>query len=195
MAEKTGRKKHYYSAVPKELREKVLRLADDCILSRHQGIKKTYERVIANFYWPGVHGNVVRYSRSCDTCQRRVAKRRVPKAPLGKLPLIEMPLMRVAVDLMGPIAPASDRVNRYILSMVNYATTYPEAVALKNVEAETVAEALVTMFTRVGVPQEVLSDQGTQWVAPLRQPDVRLRRAYFRIFVLTSSRLFCRVLH
>ena len=31
--------------------------------------------------------------------------------------------------------------------------------------------------------------------APLRQPGVRLRRAYFRIFVLTSSRLFCRVLH
>ena len=38
------------------------------------------------------------------------------------------------------------------------------AVALKNVEAETVAEALVTMFTRVGVPQEVLRDQGTQFM-------------------------------
>jgi len=49
--------------------------------------------------------------------------------------------------------------------MVDYATRYPEAVALKNVEAETVAEALVTMFTRVGVPQEVLSDQGTQFMS------------------------------
>jgi len=49
--------------------------------------------------------------------------------------------------------------------MVDYATRYPEAVALKNVEAETVAEALVTMFTRVGVPQEVVRDQGTQFMS------------------------------
>jgi len=44
--------------------------------------------------------------------------------------------------------------------MVNYATRYPEATALKTIEAETVAEALVTMFSRVGVPEEVHSKQG-----------------------------------
>ena len=47
------------------------------------------------------------------------------------------------------------------------------AVALKNVEAETVAEALVTMFTRVGVPQEVLRDQGTQFMSSVMK-EVRL---------------------
>jgi len=31
---------------------------------------------------------------------------------------------------------------------------------LKYIEAETVAEALVTVFTRIGIPEEVLSDQG-----------------------------------
>jgi len=46
--------------------------------------------------------------------------------------------------------------------MVDYATRYPEATALKSSEAETIAEALVTMFTRVGIPEEVLSDQGSQ---------------------------------
>jgi len=58
--------------------------------------------------------------------------------------------------------------------MVDYATTYPEAVALKNVEAETVAEALVTMFTRVGVPQEVMSDQGTQFMSSVMKEVSRL---------------------
>jgi len=46
--------------------------------------------------------------------------------------------------------------------MVDYATCYPEATPLKSIEAETVAEALVTMFSRVGVPEELLSDQGSQ---------------------------------
>ena len=65
------------------------------------------------------------------------------------------------MDLIGPIAPVTDRGNRYILTMVDYATRYPEATALKSIEAETVAEALVTMFSRVGIPEEILSDQGS----------------------------------
>ena len=74
-------------------------------------------------------------------------KGRVTKTPLGKMPLIDLPFKRVAVDLVGPIAPVTDKGNRYILTMVDYATRYPEATALKSIEAETVAEALVNVFT------------------------------------------------
>jgi len=84
---------------------------------------------------------------------------------LRKIPLINSPFKRVAVDLVGPIAPVTDRGNRYILVMVNNATRYPEATALKSIEAETVAEELVTMFTRVGIPEEILSDQGSQFLS------------------------------
>ena len=96
------------------------------------------------------------------------------KTPLGKMPLIDSPFKRVAVDLVGPIAPVTDRGNRYILTMVDYATRYPEATALKSIEAETVAEALVTMFSRVGVPEEVLSDQGSQFLSGVMKEVSRL---------------------
>jgi len=52
--------------------------------------------------------------------------------------------------------------------MVDYATRYPEAVSLKSIEAETVAEALVTMFFRVVIPEEILSDQGSQFLSGKR---------------------------
>ena len=107
----------------------------------------------------------MRYCRSCDICQRTVTKGRVSKLPLGKMALIELPFKRVAVDLVGPIAPVTDQGNRYILTMVDYATRYPEATPLKSIEAETVAEALVTMFSSVGVPQKLLSDQGSQFLS------------------------------
>ena len=48
------------------------------------------------------------------------------------------------------------------VSLVNYATRYSEAVTLKDEKAETVVEALVGIFSRVGVEREILSDQGTQ---------------------------------
>jgi len=44
---------------------------------------------------------------------------------------------------------------------VDYATRYTEAVPLKDIQTETIAEAMVNMFTHVGVPKETLSDQGS----------------------------------
>ena len=40
-------------------------------------------------------------------------------------------------------------------------TRYPVAVPLKKIDAETVADALVDIYSRLGIPEEVLSDQGT----------------------------------
>ena len=81
------------------------------------------------------------------------------------MPVIDTPFERVAIDVIVPIIPASDRGNQFVLTMVDYATRYPEAIVLKDEKAETVAEALVGIFSRVGVPREVLSDQGPQKIA------------------------------
>ena len=40
--------------------------------------------------------------------------------------------------------------------MIDYATRYPEAVSLPSIETERVAEALIAMFSRVGIPSEML---------------------------------------
>ena len=77
------------------------------------------------------------------------------RVPLGSMPLIYTPFQRIAVDIVRPIFPATDKGNRYILTVVDYATRYPEAVAMKNIEITTVAEALVDISSRVGVPREV----------------------------------------
>ena len=88
--------------------------------------------------------------------------------------VIDTPFKRVAVDLVGEIFPASNRGHRYILTVVDYATRYPEAVALKSISTTTVAEALVSIFSRVGIPEEILSDQGTQFTSNLMKEAGRL---------------------
>ena len=62
------------------------------------------------------------------------------------MPLIDTPLKRIAVDIVGPIKPRSDK-SRYILTITDYATRYPEAVAFPSIETERVADALVEMFS------------------------------------------------
>ena len=99
---------------------------------------------------------------------------RVTNVPLGKLPLIDTPFKRVAVDIVGPIEPRSERKSRYVLTMIDYATRYPEAVALPGTETERVAEALVKMFSRVGIPDEMLTDCGSQFTAEIMTEVSRL---------------------
>ncbi len=49
---------------------------------------------------------------------------------------------------------------------MDYATRYPEAVALRNISAKSVAEALFSMnLARVGIPKEILTDQGTAFMS------------------------------
>ena len=58
----------------------------------------------------------------------------------------------------------------YILVISDYATRYPEAFPLRNVKARQVANALLQLLTRVGIPKEVLTDQGTNFTSKfLRQ--------------------------
>ncbi|KAK7495409.1 hypothetical protein BaRGS_00013348 [Batillaria attramentaria] len=164
----------YQICVPERLRPGLLRLSHDVPMAGHLGCKKTQDRLQPGFYWPAQASDVRRYVASCDACQRTVPRGRIGKVPLGKHPLIDKPFRRVGVDLVGPIIPASDRKNRYILVAVDYATRYPEAVPLPSIEAERVAEALREMWTRLGVPREVLTDNGAQFASELMSEVNRL---------------------
>ena len=107
-------------------------------------------------------------------CQRSVKRGSVKKVPLGSMPLINTLFKRVAVDIVGPIAPLSEAGHQYILTLVDYATKNPEAVPLKKITTEAVAEALLDIYSKLGIPEEVLTDQGNQFMSKCMQEASRL---------------------
>ena len=54
-----------------------------------------------------------------------------------------------------------------MLVVCDYATKYPEAVPLRTVDAEAIAEELMIIFSRVGIPQQILTDQGSNFQSQL----------------------------
>ena len=70
------------------------------------------------------------------------------------------------MDIVGPL-PKSKSGNRLLLVICDYATRYPEAIPLKRIDAEHIEEKLVQVFARVGVPQEILTDQGSNFTSQL----------------------------
>ena len=71
------------------------------------------------------------------------------------------------MDIVGPLTPSSSAGHKYILTVIDWATGFPEAIPLKAIDSISVSEALLTIFSRVGVPREVLSDQGTNFTSKL----------------------------
>ena len=63
------------------------------------------------------------------------------------------------MDIVGPL-PRSRRENRFVLIICDYATRYPEPVPMQTVDAEVVAEEVMMIFSCVGLPKEILTDQG-----------------------------------
>ena len=114
------------------------------------------------------------YCRSCVSWKKMSSKGRVNKVPMQKLPIISEPFHRVAVDLVGPISPPSADGHRYILTLIDVATSFSEDVPLRNIDSVSVAEALLSIFSRVGIPKEIHSDLGRQFVADLMKELHRL---------------------
>ena len=145
--------------VPKQFITKVLYLAHSHQLGAHLGVDKTYERIVARFYWPGVRRAVAEFCQACDVCQK-TAPRPVQRNPLIPLPIIDVPFSRIAMDIVGPL-PKSSRGHRYILVILDYATRYPEAIPLRAATAKAIAHELFMLFSRVGICDSIISDQGT----------------------------------
>ena len=88
------------------------------------------------------------------------------QSTLIPLPPMDEPFKRIAMDIVGPL-PRSRSGNQYILVICDYASRYPEAVPLRRIDAQNVAEELVKLFSRVGIPSEILTDQGSNFTLKL----------------------------
>ena len=119
-------------------------------------------------------GDVSDHCCSCLECQKS-SPRGNNKAPLVPLPVIDVPFKRIAMDIVGPL-PRSSSGNRFILVICDYASRYPEAIPLRRIDASHIANELVKLFARVGVPEEILTDQGTNFTSHLLQEIYKLLR-------------------
>ena len=159
--------------VPTQFRKEVLQLAHENPLSGHFGIDKTKERIWREFYWPQLEQDVKAFILQCTTCNM-MQPRRPAKVPLGTPALATEPFSAVSIDLVGPLSPVSSEGHRYILTMVDQATRYPDALPLRRIDSQTVAEALVKMFSSVGYPKQLTSDNGTQFTSSMFEAFLKL---------------------
>jgi len=79
------------------------------------------------------------------------------------------PWSRIAIDIVDPLPVSPKSGNRFILTSIDLATDYPEAIPIKQHTAPEVANALTQIFSHFGFSEEILSDQGTEFMSELMQ--------------------------
>ena len=149
--------------IPHGLRKKMLKLAHDHC--GHVGAGKTLWLLRRSCAWPGMYNVVKSFCKACHECQVNT-KAGACQAPMKEMPIVTMPFQHVAIDLVVPL-PRAKGGWKYLLTYICLGSRYPEAIPLKTITAIEVAEALLEIFSRNGVPEVMLSDQGTQFVGSL----------------------------
>ncbi|MCO5575728.1 hypothetical protein L7F22_029531 [Adiantum nelumboides] len=118
----------------------------------------------AGIWWPTLFMDVEEFIKRCDDCQRT-------KTPRGRddMPLRSMMGARAfakwGIDFVGPCPLAYKSHAQYIIVAPNYLTKWVEAKATTKNDAKTKAQFLYwNIFTRYGLPIEIVSDKGTHFI-------------------------------
>jgi len=104
--------------------------------------------------------DVKRWTNECIECQRHKISRHT------RPPIMHFPTGNrfevLHLDIVCPLPVSEGKA--YILTMIDRKTRWPEAVPLSNISAANVANHLVqTWISRYGVPNHIITDQGTQF--------------------------------
>lgn len=143
----------------------VLKLACEIPWAGNLEIEKTWAGVLAWFFWPEIYEEIKGYYQFCPDCQLVTPHLRL-WAPLVPLPLIGTPFQCIEIDITGALE-LSISGCLFIMVLVDNATQYLEA--LWNISAQTVAMELLKIFSWLGLPQEILTDQSTVFMPQLLQ--------------------------
>ncbi|BFZ23001.1 hypothetical protein BsWGS_26040 [Bradybaena similaris] len=161
-----GQEVHKQILLPRAYRTQVLKFAHDIPCSAHMGRTKTLQRITQQFFWPGITRDIGLYCRTCKQCQKMSRRGQDRAAPVQEHFVTGVPFSRLALDIIGPLTPTQSG-NRYILTVVDFCSRYPEAFALQSITSQDICDALMTFFSRFGFPKSILSDNGPQFVSKL----------------------------
>ncbi len=148
--------------------------------SGHPGSQHTFSLLQARYWWPSMAQDVSQYIRECSVCTISKTPHHLPAWELVPLPIPRHPCSHVRVDFVTDLAKSEG--NTYILVVVYRFSKACKLIPLWGLPTalETVEALFHNLFRTFGIPEDVVSDCGPQFVS-------RVWKVFFKLLDVTVS--------
>ena len=147
---------------PAERISDIIAQAHGSLLGGHDGVDKTVQRILTNYWFPGVHSETDFFIENCPICQKNKKKEKTSNTFLQPLKQADQPFERIHMDLFGPLR--TEQGKSYIQVMVDSFSKFAIFQVIPNKEAETIAKCFFDNWISVlGSPLSIVSDRGSEF--------------------------------
>ncbi|XP_031554055.1 uncharacterized protein K02A2.6-like [Actinia tenebrosa] len=108
-------------------------------------------------WWPGLDEDISQVVRGCSKCQ--LSRNKPPQAPLHPWDWPNNPWQRIHLDFAGPF------IGKMFLIVVDSHSKWLEVEIMSSTVSEVTIDRLRDMFARFGLPKQLVSDNGPQFMS------------------------------
>ena len=107
-------------------------------------------------WWPTINSDIEKYIKGCHNC---AIHQNSAKPTIGTWPECTKPWQRIHIDFAGPF------LGHTFIIIVDAYSRWPEVYAMKTVDTTDTINVLGHQFSRYGVPDYIVSDNGAQFTS------------------------------
>ncbi|KAL0147619.1 hypothetical protein M9458_057083, partial [Cirrhinus mrigala] len=160
--------------VPEELRSEVIQWGHCSNVACHPGVNRTIHVVKQRFWWPLMARDVRSFVLACSVCAIGKTSNRPPDGLLQPLLVPSRPWSHIALDFVTALPPSQG--NTVVLTVVDRFSKAAHFIPLPKLPSakETAVTVVDHVFRLHGLPTDVVSDRGPQFVSKFWQEFCRL---------------------
>ena len=135
----------------------------------HLGPEKTLTAVKERYYWPFMSNEIKKICQSCITCQMSKASNQNSTPPMAtQKKIAQYPWQFLAMDYVGPLPASGKNRNTCLLVVTDLFSKFVIVLPFRQATAESLVNFIEnSLFLLFGVPEVILSDNGSQFTAAL----------------------------
>ena len=138
------------------------------LLGGHDSVDKTVQRILENFWFPGIHTETSFFIDNCSVCQRLKKKQKSSNTFLKPLKQADNVFERIHLDLFGPMKTHTGK--KYVMTCTDSFSKFSIFKVIPNKTAETVAQSFFDNWVSIfGSPLSIVTDRGTDFHTDIMQ--------------------------
>lgn len=158
---------HLKLAIPTTLITQILgQYHNDITFGGHLGIHKTLSKITPKYHWPTIRQDVIKYVKTCPTCQVAKKSREKQGGPLKPITITSQPFDTICIDACGPLSLSGGRY-KYIFVALDRTTRFAYCEPTTAIDAKNTAKFILNFASLYGLPRTIHTDNGSNFKSEL----------------------------